>query len=227
MLKRLFRRSRIFRLVCGLGVSTVSVVVLFSLAVLILGNWEVNSGFRSQPDGVEVFVRSNGAHTDILLPREGLERLFESSDFPGPEKGQGYLAFGWGHREVYEQVPEWNDLTLRLTLRAAFGLGETALHVSREFRPQTSEKCKSLRISSAQLRALQQYMRNSLALDSQGRSEIGKTHYHDNDVFYQGQGTYTVFNTCNTWTVRGLKQAGITTCVWTPFPGQVMDSLPQ
>ena len=227
MLKKLFRRSKIFRLACGVGLASVLVVVLFFLAVLILGTWEVNSDFRSQPDGVEIFVRTNGAHTDIILPREGLQHLFDPSDFPGPERGQKYLAFGWGHREVYEKVPQWDDLTFRLTLRAGLGVGETALHVSREFRPQLTENCKSFRISPAQLRTLQQYMRSSLALDSRGRVEVSETHYHDNDAFYAGRGTYSVFNTCNTWTVRGLKQAGITTCDWTPFPGQVMERLPQ
>ena len=37
------------------------------------------------------------------------------------------------------------------------------------------------------------------------------------DFFYQGNGSYTGFKTCNTWVNQSMKKAKIKTAIWTPF----------
>lgn len=41
--------------------------------------------------------------------------------------------------------------------------------------------------------------------------------YFPTDKFYQAAGSYHLFNTCNTWTNRGLKLIKQRTALWTPY----------
>ncbi|MCK5672703.1 MAG: DUF2459 domain-containing protein, partial [Spirochaetales bacterium] len=36
-------------------------------------------------------------------------------------------------------------------------------------------------------------------------------------IFFEASGLYSLFNTCNNWTSRGLRKSGINTHLWTPF----------
>jgi uncharacterized protein (TIGR02117 family) len=57
------------------------------------------------------------------------------------------------------------------------------------------------------------------SLQPGGRAYPGYDHY---DAFYEARGRYTLLNTCNAWTGRGLRQAGVRVGRWTPFPVTVM-----
>ena len=41
--------------------------------------------------------------------------------------------------------------------------------------------------------------------------------YGKNDAFYEANGSYSLFHTCNTWANNGLKACGQKACFWTPF----------
>lgn len=196
--------------------------VLYFLAAYALGGWTVNQNFKETPDGIRIFVVSNGAHADIVLPREGWQSWIKPDHFLGPDRGRMYLGFGWGHRTVYENVPTWDDLTLGMAFCAAVGIGDVALHVRRLPELKEGKRCKSLLISASQHEKLCAYVQNTF---QKAEPEPTGFHYHENDTFYPSKGSYTILNTCNTWAGRGLKQAGIRTAVWTPLPGQVVKSV--
>ena len=46
--------------------------------------------------------------------------------------------------------------------------------------------------------------------------------YGPDDVFYDARGTYSAIGTCNEWTGRALRHAGVRVGAWTPFPATVM-----
>lgn len=50
--------------------------------------------------------------------------------------------------------------------------------------------------------------------------------YYDNDVFYEGVGSYHLFYTCNNWASGVLSAAGVTSPVWSPFDGAIFAHLP-
>jgi hypothetical protein len=42
------------------------------------------------------------------------------------------------------------------------------------------------------------------------------------DVFYEGDGGYNAFYTCNEWAGAALREAGVRVGAWTPFSQSVM-----
>jgi len=46
--------------------------------------------------------------------------------------------------------------------------------------------------------------------------------YGARDAFYSAKGGYSAFRTCNEWTGRGLRKAGVPMGIWTPLPWGVM-----
>ena len=47
--------------------------------------------------------------------------------------------------------------------------------------------------------------------------------YGKSDKFYEANGTYNLFYTCNTWTNNSLKSAGLKACAWTLFDDPILD----
>ena len=41
-----------------------------------------------------------------------------------------YLAFGWGDKGFYLDTPEWSDLKASTAFKAAFALGNSAMHTT-------------------------------------------------------------------------------------------------
>ena len=100
------------------------------------------------------------------------------------------------------------------------------MHVSIINTSELGEDYGSLRISETQLDSLEQFVRASFQVDERGQPlPIAGAGYGDHDAFYQAHGRYSFVRTCNAWTGGGLKQAGLPSGVWTPFPGAVIQHL--
>lgn len=162
----------------------------------------------------EVFIASNGIHLDIILPVENLNPPL--SDQLGILPGTMYMAFGWGDKEFYIKTPEWTDLTFKVAFKALFMKSETAMHVT--CLPQKPETWKRIAVCTEQLRILNNYIENSFTKNNHG--EIQKTDfegYTRYDDFYEANGSFSLFKTCNVWVNTALKKTGIKTSVWSPF----------
>jgi len=76
---------------------------------------------------IQVFVQSNGVHTDIVLPVVNEEmdwsQLFPYGNTVGKHSGYRYVGIGWGDKGFYVDTPEWKDLKASTAFVAAFGLG--------------------------------------------------------------------------------------------------------
>ena len=46
--------------------------------------------------------------------------------------------------------------------------------------------------------------------------------YFSNDAFYEAIGRFTIINTCNEWTGKALRTAGVCIGLWTPFEWSVI-----
>jgi uncharacterized protein (TIGR02117 family) len=78
-------------------------------------------------------------------------------------------------------------------------------------------------VTPAQYGTIAAYVRDSFVLDATGRAQpLRGRGYGRADAFYEGVGGYTLANSCNEWTARGLRRAGIRTGLWTPFADGVM-----
>ncbi|MBY0431246.1 MAG: TIGR02117 family protein [Rhodospirillales bacterium] len=185
------------------------------------------SGEPPVAEGTEIFVCGNGIHTDLVLPAEtpvmDWPRLLPREHFPDPGPLSSHISFGWGERRFYLETPSWNDLRLGNALEALFLGGATVVHVSYHGSLEGSPRCGRLVLSETQYRRLAAYVKNSFRLDDSGAARPIFGHsYGATDMFYEGEGRYSPILTCNEWTARGLRAAGITVGLWAPFESGVM-----
>ena len=181
---------------------------------------------RGDPPGpaggerITAFVVSNGVHTDLVLPLQAAG-IDWRTDFPPAQAraaptDAAWIGFGWGDREFYLNTPTWAELTLRRAWGAAVGANPSLLHVSWLATAQLPPgRTWVISLTPAQYLRLAAHVRASLP---QGRAvPIPGAHYGPDDAFYEATGRYHLFATCNTWTGRGLRAAGVTVSRWTPF----------
>jgi len=168
---------------------------------------------------VEAWVLSNGVHTDYVFPVRSAtidwRRVFAPADFRAPPPDAEFVAIGWGDREFYLNTPTWADLTASRAVGALLGGNRALLHVSYLRRAQLGRGAYRLPLTQARYAQLVAYVRT--ALPAGEAKPIAGRHYDDQDAFYEAEGGYNLFETCNTWTGRGLRRAGVTASRWTPF----------
>ena len=228
------------RLVCALAIA-----ISFYLLTALIGLFPVNNSFvpadKSNPESVTIYVRSDGVHADIILPTStevvDWREYFPRSDFRLDTTRKKYVAIGWGDRGFYLNTPTWDDLTYATTARAILLPSKSVLHVSFTS-PVEDESCKSTTISTEQYHRLVEFVLASMDMkaDSKSKSQLkvkpkpkpidAKYSYSWNDRFYDANGSYHAFNTCNCWVGRALRHCGIRTAWFTPLPRSVFAHWP-
>ena len=170
---RFSRIPRILRFFRRTALALAVAVALYFLAAVVLSAIPLNRGAgRSGP--VEIFVRSNGVHVDLVLPvrneRFDWGPVAPASDAADPRAAAApWVAIGWGDREVYRKVPTWGDLTPGLALRAGLGLDGTALHAARLFAPAEGPDCVRLALTESPYDALVAFLLESGVRAADGR----------------------------------------------------------
>lgn len=204
-------------------------IFLYLVFAVLLSLFPVNTNFKESETGIDIFIKSNGVHTDIVVPvSNGLidwREKVELQHFQETDPEQKYISFGWGDKGFYLHTPTWGDLKFSTAFKAMFWLGTSAMHVTYlEEIPEENKYVKKIRISSDQYKELIAHIDNSFQKDVNGKFLLIKGNHYDgqNDNFYEGIGTYSFFQTCNCWTNLGLKKSGVRTAAWAPFEWSVM-----
>lgn len=202
--------------------------ILYLLAALLLGAIPANRGWEEPKDGVTIYLRTNGVHTWIVVPKVTPEmdwRPFApGAHLKDPRWGAAdHVALGYGNRTFYLETPTWGDLTMKNAFLAMFGQGRSLVHADHTHRPKPDEWQRPLRISREQYGRLARHMARSFQRDALGRTMpvLGRG-YTTSDMFYEAVGGYNAFYTCNAWTGEALRAAGIRTGLWTPFSQSIM-----
>jgi uncharacterized protein (TIGR02117 family) len=205
-----------------------AIPVLYLLTAVVLGAVPANVAFVQPAQGITIFVRSNGVHTWIVMPKVSAEMDWRPYARPehlrDPRWGAAdHVAIGYGNREFYLNTPSWADLSLRTAALALFGRGPTLLHVEHVDHPQVEDMQRAIRITPDQYRRLAGFIQRRFQLDSGGRPipVLGRG-YGPNDMFYEANGGYSFILTCNEFTGRALRQSGIRTGLWTPLEQSIM-----
>ena len=225
---RMAAARRAIRIAARIILVIVAIPLVYLAAALILGTVPANVAWREPEQGVTIFLRTNGVHTWIVVPKvsHGIDwrPYAPGRHLDDPRYGAAdHVAFGYGNREFYLNTPTWADLSPRTAALALFGSGPTLLHVEHDHQPQPNAWTKPLTITAGQYRRLADYIRRRFQLDRQGRTMplLGRG-YNDWDMFYEANGGYSFYFTCNEWTGRALRAAGIRTGLWTPFSQSIM-----
>ena len=208
---------------------------LLYAAFLVLGFCPVNRNYTAPAasERVLLFIRSNEIHTDIVVPvwdePAGIDwrELFPPENFQADVRGFSHVAVGWGNRGFYVETPRWSDLKLATVLSAIFP-SEAVLHVEYVDVDSRDADLRELAVSRQNYRELAEFIRSTVGRrNAQGSAQSAtEMTYGTSDRFYLASGHYHAFNTCNQWTGRGLKRAGVPIGIWTPLKQQVLCWLP-
>lgn len=132
--------------------------------------------------------------------------------------GRKYLEVGWGDDDGYRK-----PLTSGIAMKALLGDRQTVLLADGFSQPLAAKygdpkfTVLAVELSEAGLTRLCDHIQQTYAVDNNGEPvRLG-------DGWYRARGTYSAFNTCNTWVAAGLRKAGCpidpTLCL---TPGQLL-----
>lgn len=224
-----FRRSRrwLFRVVASFVVVAVGYV-----ALVLVGLIPVNHDFVPDEDGIDIYISSNGVHTDMFVPVTtsvfDWRTVLLEEHFQRPTTRFEYVALGWGDREFYVNTPTWEEMSTATTACALLLPTDTIMHAQFGYIRAESDSIRRVRLSIAQYERLVASLRSSFRSDAEGNPVRLNVHtYNSLDCFYGGAGTYHAFNTCNCWTGRMLRESGVKAGWFTPTPYSVLFHLPE
>jgi uncharacterized protein (TIGR02117 family) len=160
-----------------------------------------------QQGEVAIFVTSNGWHSEIVVATALLAAgaIPEAAEFPDA----AYLSFGWGDETYYPEP----DPTFAETLNAAFLPTPAVVHLAGlaghpgEVFP--GDEVVELRLSGAGFARLTAYLAASFARQGEAPGRPVTPGLYAFSRFYPATGRFHLFNTCNTWTARGLEEGGL------------------
>ena len=198
-------------------------LLLYVIAVLVLSRITVNGAeaANGQRD-IAVYILTNGVHTDIVVPVKNEVRDW-TKEVPfrqtrSKDSIMNYLAFGWGDKGFYLDTPEWSDLKAGTAFNAVFNLGSSAMHTTFYKKMTEGEDCKKIMLSKEDYRQLVAYIAGSFQRDANEKALwIQHRSYGKNDAFYEANGAYNLFYTCNTWANNALKAARLKASWWTVY----------
>ena len=169
-----------------------------------------------------IYVINHGWHTGIAVQRANIpEGVWpEHADVADSE----YVEVGWGNREFYT-APKG---TLGLALKAVFWPTPAVLHVvgfdgpvEQFFRQR---EIVEILVSDRGFHQLAAFIGDAYAKDSSGRAIVVGRGQYVNSRFYVAREKYFLLKTCNTWTARALRSAGLPiTSLYAVSAGNVMD----
>lgn len=220
---------KIVRVLAYTGGGVVGVVAAYLAAAVVASQVVVPKQPTEEIADVEIFVYSNGVHTDVVMPVKtsliDWSQVVRYDHTQANDPRYGYVGIGWGDKGFYLDTPTWADLKVSTALRAAFWLSSSAMHATfyRAADLAPNPDCVALRLTQRQYAQLVAYIQNSFRHDAAGRVQLIAGHsYGRDDAFYEAHRVYSIFYTCNTWANNALKISGQKACLWTPAERGIM-----
>ena len=199
-------------------------LVLTYLLLLPFGAWiPINRKFKPVKNGIDIFLSTNGMHTDFILPTRNKlfdwSTIIDSQPYEKDLHSYPYLGVGWGDPGFYLELESWDKLSVKIAAKAMLMPTSTIMHIiGYEDLPQDTLTVEKITISHSQYLHLCSYIYNDFTLnDNQKINLIPGVGYSNNDNFYHANGVYHAFHTCNYWVNKGLKKIGVRTSLWSPF----------
>ena len=192
--------------------------IIFSFALLTGCTKPVSEIYPPDPertDNKTVYIVNHGLHTGIALSKKDSSPYMHSFD---DFKHSRYLEIGLGDEIYYQTEPN----TLWMGIRALFWPTNSVLHVAAlQTDPVayfSDSKVVQLKLSQQGFIRLVNFIDKSFALDEKGEIiKLGNGLYGTSS-FYRAEGTFHLFNNCNTWSARTIQSSGFpieTCCVFT------------
>lgn len=192
----------------------------YLLIVTLLSFVSVNYDVAQNQEEIPIYILTNGVHTDIVLPIKNEHHDWSSQlkfeHTKSKDTTYQYVALGWGDKGFYLETPTWADLKVSTAVKAASGLSTSAMHVTFYKHLKENQSCKKIQISLENYKKLIAFINESFQTKSGEFLKIETNAvYGKHDVFYEANGSYSLFYTCNSWANQALKAANQKAALWT------------
>ena len=195
-------------------------LLTYLLIVTLLSFVSVNEDFAENQQEIPIYILTNGVHTDVVLPIKNehydWSNQLKFEHTKSKDSTYQYVALGWGDKGFYLETPTWADLKASTALKAATGLSSSAMHVTFYKHLKENKSCKKIQISLENYQNLIAFINKSFQTKSRDFLKIETDAvYGKHDVFYEANGSYSLFYTCNSWANQALKAANQKAALWT------------
>lgn len=175
-------------------------------------------GEHDRDGEIELYLLSNQIHVGLMVPVRN--EVFDWHSFLDPAdfaQTGDWLQFGWGDRTFYFEVPELSDLTLRIAFEALVIPDRAIMHVDHILEsPKTIDAARPFRVSRAGYTRMVEEIQSRFRLRDNRPEAIPQRSYYGTDRFFEGEGTYSIYRTCNVWTAEILGLVGLRRPLWSP-----------
>ncbi|MCT7560942.1 TIGR02117 family protein [Aliarcobacter butzleri] len=207
-------------------ISIFSFIIIYLSSEYFLSRWSVTE-VSSLDKKYQIFIKSNGVHTDIVLPMKSdiinWSELFPFENTLSKSTDFSYVGIGWGDKGFYLDTPTWSELKVSTALIAGTGLGNAALHITYYKDILEDDLTYSMKVDENQYKSIILSVKKSLQWLNEKPIYINTTaQYGQNDAFYEAIGSYSIFHTCNTWTNNVLKNANLLSSKWVAFDDGIL-----
>ncbi|MCG7572952.1 TIGR02117 family protein [Phaeobacter sp. CNT1-3] len=171
-------------------------------------------------DAVTIGLVSGPIHNDFLLPLDdqARDRFSDLAAFHVPidHPQAEWLMIGWGARMFYTTVGDYQDVSVQAVLRGVFG-DQSVMRVEVLGPIGNPDMVSWVQVTSAQYQSL------IAAIDSDFGPErrTVKTDGALRGTFFAAKDRFHIFNTCNVWVGRTMRDAGVQFGAWTPLPASI------
>jgi uncharacterized protein (TIGR02117 family) len=178
-------------------------LALALLAVALLAGCAARPAAVGAPGAIAVYVVSHGWHTGLAMHAADID--FERwRPLPHPA-GAAYVEVGWGDRDYYP-APGFN---VWYAFKAVAWPTPSVLHVTGFDDPPARRFPESevieLRLAPAAIERLLAYIAGSLAPEPHPLAPA----LYGKGAFYPSRDKFHLFNTCNVWVARALREAQV------------------
>jgi uncharacterized protein (TIGR02117 family) len=162
---------------------------------------------RNEIADMPVYVVDHGGHTGVVLDRELAKQYLPSVNEEFVQSR--YIEFGWGDEGYYQS----KEKTSKLRFQAALYPTNAVLHVAgvpidpQEYYPDI--EVEKMLVTGSGFQDMLRYIHKTFKQDNNGNPIKTGKGLHVHGLFYHANGKFHAFNTCNTWTAKLLKEAGL------------------
>src|SRR5687768_11616504 len=195
--------QRSLKIAARIAAGLLAIPFIYLFLAFVLALVPANAGWREPKQGVTIFIRTNGVHTWIMVPKVRPEMdwrpFVPGAHLKDPRWGGGdHVALGYGNRTFYLETPTWGDLTMKNAFLAAFGSGRSLMHAEHDHAPAPNDHQRPITLTREQYVRLSAFLRAGFQRDREGRTIplIGRG-YGSDDMFYEAVGPYSAILTCN------------------------------
>lgn len=207
-----------------LALVIVGILLLYLLLVPFGTLIPVNRKYQPAINGVDIYLSTNGMHTDFIVPTQNTlfdwTTLIDSQPYEKNLTQYPYLGIGWGDWGFYIELDEWENLTAKLAAKTLLNpKTKTLMHITGyEQLPTPERRVEKVSLTNQQYQDLCAFIQTGFAYDEKEKVQLlPNLGYAPNDNFYKGKGSYHALHTCNYWVNKGLKKIGVRTALWTPI----------